>query len=91
MIDENKITILKTKINTLGNVLKKCEFDKARLEAMFSKKNSSKKHIHATHATHAHTSKSQHIHTHKHAHSRHTDHVFIYRVYSCTYCDRKGT
>ena len=38
MIDENKITILKTKINTLGNVLKKCEFDKARLEVMFSKK-----------------------------------------------------
>ena len=75
MIDENEITISKTKINTLGNILKKCEFEKAKLEAMFSKKNSSKKHIHATHA---HTSKSQHIHTHKHAHFPHTHHAFIY-------------
>ena len=48
MIDENEITILKTKINTLGNVLKKCEFDKVKLEAIFSKKNSSKKHSYYT-------------------------------------------
>ena len=73
MIDENKISTLKTKINTLGNVLKKYELDKAKLEAMFSKKNSSKKHIHTTHA---HTSK---LHT-KQAH--HTHHAFMYeRVY----------
>ena len=45
MIDENKISTLKTKINTLVNVLKKCEFDKAKLEAMFSKKIFSKRHI----------------------------------------------
>ena len=38
MIDENKISILKTKINNLGNVLKKYEFNKAKLEDMFSKK-----------------------------------------------------
>ena len=85
MIDENEISTLKSKINTLENVLKKCELHKARLEAIFFKKNTSKKHVHATHA---HTSKSQHIHTHKHAYP-HTYHPFIYRVYSCTYCDRK--
>ena len=68
MIDENKITILKTKINILGNVLKKCEFDKAKLDAMFSKKNSSKKHIHATYA---HISKSYT----KHAHVSHAHHT----------------
>ena len=66
----------------MGNVLKKCEFDKAKLEVMFSTKNSSKKHIHATHG---HTSKS---HT-KHAHLTH--HAYMCgRVYSCTYCGRKG-
>jgi len=35
MIDENKISILKTKINNLGSVLKKCEFNKDKLEDMF--------------------------------------------------------
>ena len=71
----------------MGNVLKKCEFDKAKLEAMFSKKNSSKKYIHATHA---HTSKS-HIKNAHVSHAQHTHHAFMYdRVYSCTYCDRKG-
>ena len=80
MIDENKFFILKTKINTLKNVLKKCEFDKAKLETMFSKKNSSKKYIHVTHA---HTSKS---HTHV-SHAHYTYHAYVYgRVYSCTYC-----
>ena len=71
MIDENKIFTLKTKIITLGNVLKKCEFDKAKLEAIFFKKNSSKKHIHATHT---HTSKS---HT-KHAHVPHAHHTHLH-------------
>ena len=69
MIDENKISTLKTKINTLGNILKKCDFDKTKLEAMFSKKNSSKRHIHATHA---HSSESHAKHTHEpyaHLHS----------------------
>ena len=69
----------------MKNVLKKCEFDKARLEVMFSKKNSAKKYIHTTHA---HTCKSQHAHV---WHAHHTHHAFKYgRVYSCTYCGRKG-
>jgi len=33
--DENEFFIMKNKINTLSNVLKKCEFDKAKLEVMF--------------------------------------------------------
>ena len=71
MIDENEISTLKTKINTLGNIFKKCEFDKAKLEAMFSKKISSKKHIHTTHA---HTSKSYTKHAHV-SHAHHTHHA----------------
>ena len=53
-IDENEISILKTKINNLGNVLKKCVFNKAKLEDMFSKKNSSKRQVHTTHAYTSH-------------------------------------
>ena len=68
--------MLKNKINSLGEVLKKCEFDKSRLEAMFSKKHILKKQTHATH-THAH--KSQHVHSHhaKHVHkpNNHTPHT----------------
>ena len=37
LIDKNEIFMLKNKINSLGKVLKKCEFDKTRLEAMFPK------------------------------------------------------
>ena len=70
-------------------MLKKCEFDKARLEAMFPKKHTLKKHVHTTHAhhtTHTHTPKSQHIHTHhakytthtKYVHTPHFHHAFIY-------------
>ena len=82
-------------------MLKKCEFDKTRLEVIFPKKLTLKKHVHTTHAhhtTHIHTPKSQYIHTHharhtthtKHVHTPHSHHAFIYgRVYSCTYCDRK--
>jgi len=71
MIDENEVSTLKTKINTLGNILKKYEFDKAKLEAIFFKKNSSKRHIHTIHA---HTSKS---HT-KHAHVLHAHHTHLH-------------
>ena len=54
---------------------------------MFSKKNSSKKHIHATHAR---ASKSHTKHAYV-SHAHHTHHVFMYgRVYSCTYYGRKG-
>ena len=42
-IDENEIFMLKKKIDSLGEVLKKCEFDKSRLEAMFPKKHIPKK------------------------------------------------
>ena len=42
LIDEKEISMLKIKISTLEKVLKKCEFDKARLEAMFPKRDSKK-------------------------------------------------
>ena len=70
-----EISILKDKINSLGDVLKKCDSNKVRLEAMFPKKHTPKKHVHTTHAhhiTHTHTPKSQHIHTHHARHSTHT-------------------
>ena len=87
----------------MKNVLKKCELDKARLEAMFPKRHTPRKHVHISHTTHAHTSQSQHAdtqhtkharhtkHTHaSHAHHTHTHHAFMYgRVYTCTYCGRK--
>jgi len=78
----------------LGDVLKKCEFDKTKLEAIFPKKHTPKKHVHtsqAHHTIHIHTPKSQHIDTHhvkhatqtKHAHTPNKHHAFIYgRVYS---------
>jgi len=91
----------------LDDILKKCEFDKARLEAMFPKRHTPRKHVHVSHTTHAHTHQithahshqAQHAHTHhakhvthnKHAHVLYTHHAFMYgRVYSCTYCSRKG-
>ena len=92
LIDKDEISMLKNKINSLGEVLKKCEFDKARLEAMFPKKHIPKNH---THATHTHSYKSEHLHSHhakhttqtKHAHTPHTHHAFIYgTIYACTYC-----
>ena len=84
----------------MENVLKKYEFDKARLEVMFPKRHTPRKHVHVSHATHAHTHQTQHAHTHhtkhathtkhahvSHAHHIHTHHAFIYgRVYSCTCC-----
>ena len=83
-IDENEISILKTKIKNLRNVLKKCEFNKAKLEDMFSKKNASKKHIHTTHA------QTPHIHHAHKPHVHHAHHAFKYgRFYKCTYCGRK--
>jgi len=55
IIDENEIFVLKNKIDTLSNVLKKCEFDKDKLEAMFSKTQTQRKHhVSFTHH-HAHT------------------------------------
>ena len=42
-IDKDEISMLKKKIDSLGEVLKKCEFDKSRLEAMFPKKHIQKK------------------------------------------------
>ena len=52
LINKNKISILKDKINSLRDVLKKCVFDKARLEAIFLKKHTPKKYVHTTHAHH---------------------------------------
>ena len=48
-IGKDKISMLKNKINSVGEVLKKCEFDKSRLEAMFPKKHIPKKQTHAIH------------------------------------------
>ena len=48
LIDKNEIFSLKDKITYLGDVLKKCEFDKTRLEAIFSKKHTLKKHTHTS-------------------------------------------
>ena len=87
LVDKDEIFMLKNKINTFREVLKKCEFDKSRLEAMFLKKHISKKQSHATH-THAH--KSQHVHSHhaKHVHkpnihTPHTHHAFMYgKIYA---------
>ena len=54
---------------------------------MFSKKNYLQRHIHTTHT---HTSKSYTKHAHA-PHVHHTHHAVMYgRVYSCTYCSRKG-
>ena len=83
----------------MGYVLKKYEFDKARLEAMFPKRHTQRKRVHVSHATHAHTHQAQHAHTHhakhvthnKHAHVSYTHHAFKYsRAYTCTNYGRKG-
>jgi len=96
IIDENEIFTLKNKINTLSNILKKCEFDKTRLEAMFFKRQTQRK-PHTPHVSHAHTQHLAYHATHTshahaiHAHHAHTHHAFLYvKVYSCTDCDRKG-
>ena len=78
----------------MGNVLKKCELDKARLEAMFLKRHTPRKHVHVSHTTqdhthhttHAHSYQAQHAHTYhvkhvthnKHSHFSHTHHAFMY-------------
>ena len=62
MIDENKIFTLKNKINTLSNVLKKCKFDKARLEAIFFKRQTQRKLM--FHMLHMLTHNLIHIMTH---------------------------
>jgi len=87
---------LKIKISTLCSVLKKCEFDKARLEAMFPKRLTQRK-PHVSYASHAYTQSDSHHATHtKHAHfshayHAHTHHTFLYsKVYTYTYCGRKG-
>ena len=79
--------MLKERIDSLGIVLKNCEFDKKKLEAMFPKKQAPKKNVH--HA-HAHVHKSQSLHHAKYpkdVHTSHTHHAFMYgKVYACTYC-----
>ena len=59
----------------MSNILKKYENDRAKLESMFLKKQTPKKH-------------ASHSHVHK-AHN--TQHAFMYtKVYTCTHCGRKG-
>ena len=50
---------MKIKITTLTNVFKKCEFDKARLKAMFSKRQTQRKRhvLHTIMLTHQHNYK----------------------------------
>ena len=90
-VNENEIFMLKEKIDSLGKVLKKCEFDKNRLEALFPKKQVPKK---QSHAIHAHIHKSQplhHVKHPKHVHTPHSHHAYMYgKIFSCTYCGRKG-
>ena len=73
--------MLKEKIDSLGVVLKKCEFDKNKIEAMFPKKQAPKKQSHTIHTIHAHAHKSHPSHHAKpprHAHTPHTHHAFMY-------------
>ena len=60
-------------------MLKKCEFDKARLEAMFSKKHTPKKHVHTTHAhiPHIPTLLNHNIYIHIMLDTLHTPSMFI--------------
>ena len=87
--------MLKERIDSLGIVLKNCEFDKKKIEAMFPKKQASKKHVFHAH-THAHVHTTQPLHRGKppkHAHPTHTHthHAFMYRkVFTCSFCGRKG-
>ena len=77
---------MKTKIDTLSNILKKCEFDKARLASIFPKKQTKKK-PHISHVSHAHTHHAHYVtRTHAiHAHYAQTHQTFLYaKVYLCT-------
>ena len=59
LVDSNEIIMLKERIDSLGIVLKNCEFDKKKIEAMFPKKQAAKKN--AFHAyTHVHTTQPLH-------------------------------
>jgi len=81
-IDEKEISILKTKISTLKKYFKKkYVFDKARLEAMFPKKHTPRKHVHVSYATHAHTHQAQHAHTHHAKHVTHNKHAHVSHIY----------
>ena len=86
--------MLKEKIDSLGVVLKKCEFGKTRLEAMFPKRQAPKKQSYAHTHAHAHVHISQPLHhakPSKHAHTSHTHHAFMYgKVFSFSYCGHKG-
>jgi len=85
IIDENEIFTLKNKIDIISNVFKKCEFDKARLKATFSKRQTQRKHhthtppqSQAQHDPHAH-----HAHTNAQSYHAHTHHAFLYAM--CMY------
>ena len=56
-IDENEISMLKTRINDLGNVLKECAFNNTKLEEMLSKK-----HMHTPHVKHDKPSHAKTLH-----------------------------
>ena len=80
--------MLKERLDSLSVVLKNCEFNKKKIEAMFPKKQAPKKNAHV----HVHaTQPKQHGKLPRHAHTTHTHHAFMYgRVFSCSHCGRKG-
>jgi len=75
----NEIKNMKNKKNNLSSTLNSCAFNHSKLESLFSKKPTPHAHAHAHHA-HAYGAQHDHNHTHKH-HAK---------VYTCTYCGRKG-
>ena len=60
LVDSNEITMLKERIDLLGIVLKNCEFNKKKIEAMFPKKQAPKKNVYHAHA-HVHTTQPLHV------------------------------
>jgi len=72
-----RFLFLKLKLTHGDDVLKKCEFDKVRLEAMFPTRHTPKKRVHISHATHAHTHYTTHAHSHQaqYAHTHHAKHA----------------
>ena len=89
-IDENEISMLKTKINDLGNILKECAFNNTKLDEMFSKKHMHTSHIqhdkpshaktpHVHHANTSHVNHAKTPHAHKsHVHKPHAHYAFKY-------------
>ena len=75
-IDENEISMLKTKISDLENVLKECAFNSTKLKEMFSKKHMLTSHVQHNKPSHA---KTPHVH---HANTSHVNHAKTCLLYT---------